>query len=88
MTTSNKNKLLFFSGSNSTNSINQKLVETLARMTQTKTVKLIDLKDFSVPLYGSAQVAAHMDALLAQGHGELDHSAIALFMEQISNNNQ
>jgi 2-hydroxy-3-oxopropionate reductase len=43
-------------------------------------------REFSVPLYGSAQVAAHMDALLAQGKGELDHSAIALLMEQMSNN--
>ena len=42
-------------------------------------------KEFSVPLYGTAQVAAHMDALLAQGKGELDHSAIALLMEQLSN---
>jgi len=42
-------------------------------------------KEFSVPLYGTAQVAAHMDALQAQGKGELDHSAIALLMEQLSN---
>ena len=41
-------------------------------------------REFSVPLYGSAQVAAHMDAILAQGNGELDHSAIALLMEQLS----
>ncbi|HMH24866.1 MAG TPA: 2-hydroxy-3-oxopropionate reductase [Puia sp.] len=41
-------------------------------------------KEFSVPLYGTAQVAAHMDALLAQGKGESDHSAIALLMEQLS----
>ncbi|MDF9796957.1 2-hydroxy-3-oxopropionate reductase [Catalinimonas alkaloidigena] len=41
-------------------------------------------KEFSVPLYGSAQVAAHMDAILAQGNGELDHSAIAQFMEELS----
>ncbi|MEK6478823.1 2-hydroxy-3-oxopropionate reductase [Catalinimonas sp. 4WD22] len=41
-------------------------------------------REFSVPLYGSAQVAAHMDAILAQGNGELDHSAIAMFMEQLS----
>lgn len=41
-------------------------------------------REFSVPLYGCAQVAAHMDALLAQGNGELDHSAIALLMEQLS----
>lgn len=42
-------------------------------------------REFSVPLYGAAQVAAHMDALLAQGKGELDHSAIALLIEQLSN---
>jgi len=41
-------------------------------------------REFSVPLYGTAQVAAHMDALLAQGKGELDHSALALLMEQLS----
>ena len=41
-------------------------------------------KEFSVPLYGSAQVAAHMDAVLAQGNGELDHSAVALLLEQLS----
>jgi 2-hydroxy-3-oxopropionate reductase len=42
-------------------------------------------KEFSVPLYGTAQVAAHMDALIAQGKGEYDHSAIALLLEQLSN---
>lgn len=41
-------------------------------------------REFSVPLYGCAQVAAHMDALLAQGHGDLDHSAIAQLMEKLS----
>jgi 2-hydroxy-3-oxopropionate reductase len=41
-------------------------------------------KEFSVPLYGTAQVAAHMDALLAQGKGEFDHSAIALLIEKLS----
>jgi len=41
-------------------------------------------KEFTVPLYGTAQVAAHMDALLAQGNGELDHSAMLLWFEQIS----
>ena len=45
-------------------------------------------REFSVPLYGSAQVAAHMDAVLAQGNGELDHSAIALLMEQLSTNDK
>ena len=42
-------------------------------------------KEFSVPLYGSALVAAHMDALIAQGNGELDNSAIALLYQQLSN---
>ena len=42
-------------------------------------------KEFSVPLYGTAQVAAHLDALIAQGKGEFDHSSIALLMEQLSN---
>lgn len=41
-------------------------------------------KELSVPLYGTAQVAAHMDSLLAQGKGDLDHSAIALLMEQLA----
>jgi 2-hydroxy-3-oxopropionate reductase len=41
-------------------------------------------KDFSVPLYGTAQVSAHMDALIAQGKGEWDHSAIAWLIQQLS----
>ncbi len=41
-------------------------------------------KEFSVPLYGAALVAAHLDALLAQGRGEADHSALALLMEQLA----
>lgn len=38
----------------------------------------------SVPLPCSAVVASQMDALLAQGNGELDHSALALLLEQLS----
>jgi len=41
-------------------------------------------KELSVPLCGTAQVAAHMDSLLAQGKGDLDHSAIAQLMEQLA----
>ena len=41
-------------------------------------------KELSVPLYGTAQVAAQMDALLAQGKGDLDHSALVLLMEQLA----
>ncbi len=41
-------------------------------------------REFSVPLYGSALVASHMDALLASGKGEKDHSSIALLMEELS----
>lgn len=40
--------------------------------------------EHSVPLYGSAQVAAQMDAVLAQGNGEKDHSALALLLEQLA----
>ena len=42
-------------------------------------------KELSVPLYGSALVAAHMDALIAQGNGDLDHSSLGLLFEQLSN---
>jgi 2-hydroxy-3-oxopropionate reductase len=38
----------------------------------------------SVPLYGSAIVAAQMDALIAQGDQELDHSSLALLLERMS----
>src|SRR5690625_521212 len=34
-------------------------------------------KELSVPLYSSALVATLMDAMLAKGHGELDHSSLA-----------
>jgi len=37
-------------------------------------------RQLSVPLPGSAIVASQMDALLAQGEGELDHSALALLL--------
>ena len=42
-------------------------------------------KEYAVPLYGTALVAAQMDALIAQGNGELDHSALAMLMEKLSN---
>jgi 2-hydroxy-3-oxopropionate reductase len=41
-------------------------------------------KALSVPLPGSALVAAQMDALIARGDQELDHSALALLLEQLS----
>lgn len=41
-------------------------------------------KNLSVPLSASALVASQMDAVLARGDGELDHSALALFLESIS----
>jgi len=45
-------------------------------------------KENAVPLYGTAQVAAHMDALIAGGNGEKDHSAIVLLMEQLAGMNK
>lgn len=41
-------------------------------------------KEFSVPLHGTAQVAANMDALLAKGNGELDHSSLYVLMSELS----
>lgn len=41
-------------------------------------------KELSVPLHGSALVAAQMDALIAQGDEELDHSALALLLERMT----
>lgn len=41
-------------------------------------------KELSVPLPGSAIVASQMDALIASGDGELDHSALAKFLQSIS----
>jgi 2-hydroxy-3-oxopropionate reductase len=41
-------------------------------------------REYSVPLPGSALVSVNMDSLLAQGKGELDHSALALLAEQLS----
>lgn len=42
-------------------------------------------RTLSVPLPGSEIVAAQMDAMLSQGQGELDHSALALFLQQLAN---
>jgi 2-hydroxy-3-oxopropionate reductase len=41
-------------------------------------------RELSVPLYGSAIVAAQMDALIAQGDQELDHSSLALLLERMA----
>lgn len=41
-------------------------------------------REFSVPLFGSAQVAANMDAIIAQGNGELDHSSLYSLLATLS----
>ena len=41
-------------------------------------------KEFSVPLYGAAQSAAHMDSLIAQGNEDLDNSSLALLYEKLT----
>jgi 2-hydroxy-3-oxopropionate reductase len=41
-------------------------------------------KKLSVPLPGSAIVASQMDAIIAKGDGDLDHSSLALFLETLS----
>jgi 2-hydroxy-3-oxopropionate reductase len=38
-------------------------------------------RELSVPLFATAQAAELMDRLLARGKGDLDHSALALFLE-------
>ncbi len=41
-------------------------------------------RELSMPLFATAQVAALMDALLAQGKGEMDHSGLAQLMGQLA----
>lgn len=45
-------KILAFSGSNSSTSINQQLVSTAAKQVTEVEVELIDLREFPAPLYG------------------------------------
>jgi 2-hydroxy-3-oxopropionate reductase len=40
-------------------------------------------RDLSLPLMSTAQVAELMNALIARGHGDLDHSALALLLDQM-----
>ena len=47
-------------------------------------IALQEAKELSVPLFGTAQVAANMDALMAQGKGDGDHSSLALLVEQLA----
>lgn len=47
-------------------------------------IALQTARSLSVPLPASAIVASQMDAVLANGDGDLDHSALALFLESIS----
>jgi 2-hydroxy-3-oxopropionate reductase len=41
-------------------------------------------RESGVPLFATAQAAQLMDAMLAQGAGDLDHSALATLYEQLS----
>lgn len=47
-------------------------------------IALQEGRNLSVPLPASAIVASQMDAVLAKGDGDLDHSALAIFLESIS----
>jgi 2-hydroxy-3-oxopropionate reductase len=40
-------------------------------------------RDLSLPLMSTAHVAELMNALIAQGNGNLDHSALALLLDQM-----
>jgi len=50
-----ESSLLFFSGSNSSNSINQRVVEALARESGKKNQSIIDLRNYPMPLYSDAE---------------------------------
>jgi len=41
-------------------------------------------KELAVPLYGASLIAAQMDAAIANGKGDLDHSALALLIERLA----
>ena len=45
-------KILAFSGSNSKNSINQKLIRLTSELIEEHEVEVIDLRDYDAPLYG------------------------------------
>jgi 2-hydroxy-3-oxopropionate reductase len=47
-------------------------------------IALQTAKQLSVPLPASSIVASQMDALIARGDAELDHSALALLVEQLA----
>jgi len=47
-------------------------------------IALETASSLGVPLPGSNIVASQMDAMLAEGKGELDHSALALYLESVS----
>ena len=47
-------------------------------------IALQTARQLSVPLPGAALVASQMDAVLAMGDGDLDHSALALLLEKMS----
>lgn len=47
-------------------------------------IALQTAKQLSVPLPASSIVASHMDALIARGDAELDHSSLALLEESLS----
>jgi 2-hydroxy-3-oxopropionate reductase len=47
-------------------------------------IALQTARELSLPLFTTAQVAQSMDALLAMGKGDLDHSALILLLEQLA----
>ena len=47
-------------------------------------IALETASSLGVPLPGSNIVASQMDAMLSEGKGELDHSALALYLESVS----
>ncbi len=48
-------------------------------------IALQTAREHGVPLLGTAQIAQMMDALIAQGMGEMDHSVLYLLEERLAN---
>jgi len=51
-------------------------------------IALQTARELSLPLTGTAQVAELMNAMLAKDMGDLDHSALALLIEQLAGLNE
>jgi len=64
-------KILVFSGSNNTRSINQKLAEYAGTLIEGHSVKVIDLKDFEIPMFSEDMEREGFPAGVKELHAEI-----------------